>query len=258
MTINTGLTLEDLELFLLILIRITSFTVVAPFFNMSSTPMRVKVGFCVFVSLLIAVAMPLELPAYDNLFEYTALIVKESITGLLIGMAAFICQSTILFAGRMIDMEIGMSMANMFDQTTRTQTSLTGGLYNYLVLMMLIVTDMHHFLLQALTDSFYAVPIGAIRSGGLYDRIIGFCSDYFLIGFRIVLPIFTVTLILNLILALLAKVAPQMNMFAVGIQLKVMVGLATIFLLSALVPSMAKFIFNNMKAMVIEVIKGML
>lgn len=258
MTINTGFTLIDLEKFLMILMRITSFIYIAPFFSMANTPQRVKLGFSIFTAALIYMVVPLEVPSYQNLMEYSMIIIKESATGLLIGFSAYLCSTIIMFAGRMIDTEIGMSMATMFDQTLKTQSSLTGGLYNYLLLMMMLVTDMHHFLLKALVDTFQLIPIGGIRVEGLQTTLLEFISNYFMIGFRIVIPIFCVTLLVNVILGILAKVAPQMNMFAVGIQIKVLVGYAILFLLAGMLPSMANFIFSNMRDMVTEVIKGML
>ena len=258
MTINTGITVEDIEAFLMILIRITSFVYVAPFFSMTNTPQRVKLGLSIFTALLIYSAASVEVPEYSSVMEYAFLIIKESATGLLIGFSAFLCSSAILFAGRMIDVEIGMSMASIFDATTRTQVSVSGTLYNYLMLIFLVITDMHHFLLGALADSFQVIPIGGIKMEGLYGTMLRFFGSYFSIGFRIVLPIFAVTLILNVILALLAKVSPQMKMFAVGIQIKVLVGLGVMFLLAGSLPSMADFIFSNMRTMVSQTIKGMM
>lgn len=258
MTIDTGITTQDIEAFLMVLIRITSFVSVAPFFNMSSTPQRVKIGLSVCVALLIYTAAPIEIPAYSSAMEYAFLVVKESVAGILIGFSAYICFSAIFFAGRMIDMEIGMSMANMFDMTTRTQVSVSGNLYNYLMLIMLVITDMHHFLLGALVDSFQVIPIGGVQLTGLYGTMLEFFGDYFSIGFRLMLPIFAVTLIVNVILGLLAKVSPQMNMFAVGIQIKVLVGLAVMFLLAGSIPAMSDFIFEKMRMMVSQTIKGMM
>ncbi len=258
MTVDTGITVQDIEGFLLILIRIASFVNVAPVFNMSSTPQRAKLGFSVFTALLIYVAVPVEIPDYHSVAEFSLLILAESAAGILIGFSAYLCFSAIFFAGRMIDMEIGMSMASMFDPTTRTQVSASGNLYNYLLLIFMVITDMHLFLLQALVDSFQVIPIGGIKLEGVYDTILGFFADYFSIGLRLMLPIFAVTLILNVILALLAKVSPQMNMFAVGIQIKVLVGLSVMFLLARSLPTMADFLFSTMRMMVSQTIKGMM
>lgn len=258
MTVNTSITIKDLEYFLMILIRVTSFFYMAPFFSMSSTPNRVKIGLGVFISLLLYQTMNFEFPQYSTLYEYTFIILKESAVGFLIGLSAYICNTIIMFAGRIIDMEIGLSMATVFDYNTRSQASISGALYNNLIMILLIITDMHHFLLRAIADTFKLIPVGGIKVGSqLYNTVIGFLSQYMIIGFRIVLPIFAVTLIVNVILALLAKVAPQMNMFVVGIQLKLIVGLVVIFLLIGILPSMSELIFEEMRRMVIAVIKGM-
>lgn len=258
MTVDTGITIQDIEAFLMVLMRITSFVYVAPFFSMSSTPHRVKLGISIFTALLICTSAPVEIPEYSTLTEYSLLIIEECAAGLLIGFSAYLCFSAIFFAGRMIDMEIGMSMANMFDPATRTQVSVSGNLYNYLLLILLVVTDMHLFLFKALTDSFQVIPIGGVHMEGLYDTMIGFFGDYFSIGFRLMLPVFAVTLILNTILALLAKVSPQMNMFAVGIQIKVLIGLGVMFLLAGSLPTMADFLFSTMRMMVSRTIRGMM
>ena len=82
-------------------------------------------------------------------------------------------------------------------------------------------------------------------------------SDYIVIGFRICLPIFCVILLLNCVLGILAKVAPQMNMFAVGIQMKVLTGLSIMFLTVRMLPGAADFIFREMKELINVFVGGM-
>ena len=85
-----------------------------------------------------------------------------------------------------------------------------------------------------------------------------FLSEYIIMGFRICLPVFVVIMILNAVLGILAKVAPQMNMFAIGIQLKILVGLAVLYLTYSLLPGVADFIFREMRVMVTRFVEGML
>ena len=84
-----------------------------------------------------------------------------------------------------------------------------------------------------------------------------FLKDYVIIGFRIVLPIFCSMLLLNAVLGILAKVSPQLNMFAVGIQLKVLVGLSILFLTVEMMPSVAEMIFDEMERMIVSFMGGM-
>lgn len=96
------------------------------------------------------------------------------------------------------------------------------------------------------------------HADSLLQSMTEFMSDYILIGFRIVLPIFCVILLLNAILGVLAKVSPQMNMFAVGIQLKVLAGLTAMFLTTGMLPGAADFVYQEMKKMVVSFIGGMM
>ena len=91
----------------------------------------------------------------------------------------------------------------------------------------------------------------------LMGTMVMYITDLMVIGFRIVLPIFATSMILNCILGIMAKVAPQMNMFAVGMQIKIIVGLTILFLTIILLPDISSFIFREMKKMIVSVIKGM-
>lgn len=104
------------------------------------------------------------------------------------------------------------------------------------------------------------IPInGAVfHSDSLIASMTVFLSEYITIGFRICLPVFAVITILNAVLGILAKVAPQMNMFAVGIQLKILVGLSTLFFTTVMLPGAADFIFREMRVIVTRIVEGMM
>jgi flagellar biosynthetic protein FliR len=125
-------------------------------------------------------------------------------------------------------------------------------------MLMMLVTNLHHFLIQAIVDVFSVIPLGGVQiSANMYVIMVQFLADFFIIGFRIILPVFAATLLLNVVLAILAKVAPQMNMFVVGLQLKVFVGLFILLLIIGLLPSVTEFIFGEMKSMMQLAIKAM-
>ena len=84
-----------------------------------------------------------------------------------------------------------------------------------------------------------------------------YMTDLFVIGFRIFLPFFAVIMIMNSIMGVLAKVAPQMNMFSVGIQLKILTGYIVLFLMIFLFEDVANMVFDEMKKMVVLFIEGM-
>ena len=251
--------LADVEILLLIIVRISCFVFVAPFFGTANSPARVKIGLSVFVSLLIYGLVDKTGIAYTGIFGYSIVVIREGITGLLIGLAANICNSIILFAGNIIDMDIGLAMATEFDPTNNTQVTITGNLYQYFILLLLIATDMHHVILRAAVDSFSLIPINGQKFN--WDHLLAsmttYMGDMFVIAFRIILPVFACIMILNCILGIMAKVSPQMNMFSVGMQMKIMVGFMVLFITITLLPSVADFIFKEMKTMIVSFVKGM-
>ena len=251
--------IKTFEYFLLILVRISCFAFVAPFYGANEVPGRVKVGFSAFVAILIYNMIPLKSTTYVSEIGYAILVLKEGITGLLIGFAANICNSIILYAGTIIDTDIGLSMAMIFDPSTGSQVSVTGNLYSKFLLLLLITSNMYQYILRALVDSFSLFPLGGqnFQMYSLLKSMTQFCGDLFIIAFRIILPVFACIMILNAILGIMAKVAPQMNMFAVGIQLKLLVGLAVLFITIFLLPDIANFIFKEMKTMMVSFIEGM-
>lgn len=251
----------ELEYFLLIFTRITCFIYAAPFYGMNNTPKRVKIALGVFVSyLLYQVMTPHIYPDYSTLTQYAVIVIKEASVGLLIGMGANICSNIIGFAGRVIDMEMGLSMASLMDPTTRENTTLTGVLFQNLVNLMLITTGMYQFILKALVETYELIPVNGANFNitKVLTSIIAFLTDFIVIGFRICLPVFAAIMLLNAVLGILAKVSPQMNMFAVGIQLKVTVGLSVLFVTIGLLPSVANFVFREMKIMMVSFVEAIM
>ena len=218
-----------------------------------------KVGLSFFTSILLysVVARP-EL-TYESVVGYAVVVLKEGITGLLIGFAANICNSIVLFAGSVIDMDIGLSMAAEFNQDMGTEVTLTGNFYYYLVMILMITSNLHTYLIQAIADSFSVIPIAgqAFDMDHLLNTFTRYMGDIFVLGFRIFLPIFACIMILNCVLGIMAKVAPQMNMFSVGMQLKVLVGFVVIFLTVFLLPDIANMILKEIKLMVRLIAEGM-
>ena len=132
--LNYTFSLVDFEILILILVRISCFVYAAPFFGMKNVPSRVKIGLSFLLSILIFPSVDQSAVTYTGMFGYAVIVLREGITGLLMGFAANICNSIILFAGNIIDMDIGLSMAQEFDPMTNSQVTITGNLYQYLLL----------------------------------------------------------------------------------------------------------------------------
>lgn len=227
--------------------RIAGFVYTAPFFGLRNVPFRVKIGFSVLTSIVMFSVLPYEPLKYSGVIGFALLVAGETLAGIILGFFANIVYQILGFAGQMLDLEIGFSMVNEMDPVTSAQVTVSGNFYSYAVMLLLMITYMHHYLIEALIDSFEAVPIGTVAFNPLiYTVAAEFMAEYFVLAFRIILPIFAAMLIVNTVLAILAKVAPQMSLFVIGIQLKVLVGLTVMVIMIQMLPGIGELIFGKM------------
>ena len=259
--VDLSFSLSELEYFLLVFMRVASFVYIAPFFSTKGVPHNVKIGLSVFVAYIMYNFGPEHIyPEYNTVLGYGIIVLKEVSVGLLIGLGAQLCTSIVLFAGRIIDMEVGLSMANVFDPTTNEQSSITGVILQYGVMLILYTTGLHRYLLKALMETFTLIPVNGIHinTDKLLASLVTFLGDYIIIGFRICLPVFASITLMNIVLGLLAKLAPQMNMFSVGIQLKLLVGLSVIAITMSMLPNVCNFISTQIQQLVVSMVEGMM
>lgn len=239
---------EYVEYAMLIFVRISMIVAIAPMFSNTNIPVRVKAGIAFFLSLIVMNLVDYSAVSYDGMLGYSTLLAKEAITGLLIGLGSGFCLYILNFSGNLVDMEIGFAMAMEMDPTTQVQTTVTSTIFTAMFMLMFVASDMHYFLIDTMFDSYELIPIGGSRVTPFLQQIfLDYMVDYFVIGFRIILPIFCCTLVVNVVLGILAKVAPQMNMFVVGMQLKIFVGLAVLFIMVSFLPGITDFIFDEMQ-----------
>ena len=250
----------DLEYFLLILVRVTMFVYVIPFFSLNAVPRRYRVALSVMISVVLYGVLPRQEIVYDTVYGYALIVAKEFVTGVLIGMGVNLCSAILALTGTIADMEVGFSMVMLLDPATKQQTTITSTLYQNLIMLILVITGMYQYIIGALAESYELIPVhGAVLDPGkLMNVAIRFMGEYISIGFRICLPIFAAILMLNVVLGILAKVSPQMNMFAVGLQLKIFVGLGVIFLTVFLLPTVADIIFTEAKKMTVAFVEAMM
>lgn len=250
-------TVENLEFYLLVLVRISSFVMVAPFFSLQAIPLNWKFAISLVLSIVVIQSIPAVSLEYTGIIGFSALVLKECAVGLILGYMCNICMYIVSFAGQLIDMEMGLSMASMFDPLTSIQISVTGNMYTYLVMLVMMATNMHHYVVRAILETFGFFTVGqAVFNGNLTQMAIDFMANYFVIGFRIVLPIFASMLVINVVLGVLSRATPQMNMFVVGIQIKVLVGILLLLIVVSMIPTVTDFIFQQMKDVVIDVYRS--
>ena len=247
-----------LEAFLLVFVRVACFTSIAPIFGHNSLNARMKISIAFFVSLILYQVINVSLPEYTNVLGYTTLVLEETLVGLLLGFVAGLSMKSLAIAGEFIDREIGFSMATTFDPN-QGMVTITGELYDKIVCLVIVISNLHYYILSAAAQSFELVPVGnvVLNPGLIYTSLIQFIVQMFIIGFRIAMPVFLGATMLNVILGVLAKSSPQMNMFAIGMQLKVFVGLFLLAVCIMFVPNIANYIMERMRDMIQTILGGL-
>lgn len=247
-----------LEAFLLVFVRVACFTSIAPIFGHNSLNARMKISIAFFVSLILYQVVDASLPEYTNVLGYTTLVLEEALVGLLLGFVAGLSMKALAIAGEFIDREIGFSMATTFDPN-QGMVTITGELYDKIVCLVIVISNLHYYILSAAAQSFELVPVGnvVLNPGLIYTSLIQFIVQMFIIGFRIAMPVFLGATMLNVILGVLAKSSPQMNMFAIGMQLKVFVGLFLLAVCIMFIPNIANYIMERMRDMIQTILGGL-
>lgn len=248
-----------LEAFLLVLVRIACFVAIAPIFGHKSINARLRVLIAACITLTVFSALNPDMPEYNSVFGYTFLMLKEAAVGLALGFVSSLVMAIISMSGEFIDREIGFAMAQSFDINSGMMTTITANMYDKLVYLIILITNMHFYILKAIVRSFEVVPLGSFKMNipVLYTQVISFVVEFFVIGFRIAMPIFIAATILNVILGVMTKSSPQMNMFAVGIQMKVILGLLALSVMIMFVPNITNYIMEKMDSMLTSVLGGM-
>ncbi|HDP69291.1 MAG TPA: flagellar type III secretion system protein FliR [Actinobacteria bacterium] len=212
--------------FLLILFRVSGIFVAAPILSSRNIPPKAKIGLAFFTSLILfpfikAPGIP------ENLMEYVPLIGKELFVGLTIGYIATLIFIGILVATKIIDFQMGFGIANVIDPVTNIQVSIVGEFHYILALMFFLVINGHHLLFSALAQSFNVVPLATFEiSAHLIANINQLFAEVFVIALKIGAPTIGALFMASLILGVIARTMPQINVFIVGMPLKIGIGFA--------------------------------
>lgn len=255
--IEQSFSIYQLEYFLVILARVMGAIAFAPIFGNITVTRRVRIMLGIAVALIMFTANPYTPLGYTTFIGYTVILLKEIVVGLSLGFTANMVLTVISTAGQFIDRELGFSMVSNFDQNFNTESTITAQFYNMLVMIIMLILNLHYYILSALSDSFTLIPLGDVKvdTGALFDTMIQYMTDYFVIALRISLPVLIAIMLLNIVLGVLAKTAPQMNMFVVGIQLKIFVGFAVLVITLPFLTTITGYVYEQMQKAVMDVLQ---
>ncbi len=230
--------------FLLIFTRISSILLFAPFFNSKVIPALLKVGLSLLISIIVyPFVNKINFKIYEiNGILYFLLILMEMGIGMIIGFLSTFIFVAIQTAGHVVGFSVGLAMANVFDPITNEQVSELSIIQNLFALLIFLAINGHHIFLKAIIYSFDHIPLmGFYFKKSVLEFIFKSGGYIFYIALKIAAPMIIGLLIVDIMFAIMARLAPQINIMIVGLPVKIFVGL---FILMMSMPLFA-YIFTG-------------
>jgi len=222
------LPIAEVMRFVIVLTRLSGIMLCAPFFTGGYMPLHIRAVFTFFAALALTPALPLgNIPADPSLGTIVIILLFEIIFGIVIGFAALCIFAGVQFGGQIMAFNIGFAMINLIDPQTQVNMPIFSFILNYIALLLFILINGHHFFLLAVYESFKTLPVGGfVLDGPLVNQIVGFTASVFLIGIKVAGPIIVVIIVVDIIVGIVGRSAPQLHVMVIGMPLKIMAGIA--------------------------------
>jgi flagellar biosynthetic protein FliR len=221
---------DQLLLFLLVLTRISTLVMTAPIFGSRNVPIRIRAFMAIGFALIItpvhfdqARAMP------SDLVNLTVLLAREAVLGLAVGLAVMILFTGLQLTGQIFGQMSGMALADTYDPTLDTSVPVFSQLLDAVTMSVFIAIGGHRQVMAAMLDTFHWRPPGARDlPTSLVDTLTQVTSESFIVGIRAGAPVMVALFMAVLILGLISRTLPQLNVIAVGFSLNSMVMMLTL------------------------------
>ena len=234
------------------LFRIGGLIMSAPLFGSKPVPSRIRLGITLAITMVVVPLVNPAVPAVDALSPSGVLIVIQQILiGVMMGFAFQLVISAIITGGQVVALQMGLGFSLMVDPQNGAQAPVLSQLYVLMVLLVFLGLDGHLVMIEILTDSFIYMPIS--EKGLVPDnlwQLVSWGSLIFSGAVGIALPAIASLLIVNMSFGVMTRAAPQLNIFAIGFPITMMMGFAVILLtLPSVVPN-SNAMFNQIYRLV--------
>ena len=221
------LMIEKLLGFVMVLTRISAFFMVLPVFGWKSIPIRIKVATTVLVTVFFSMITPAPtVTGSVCALEAGLLITNEAIYGLALALIVTAVFSVIKFSGRIIERQMGLAMAQVLDPLTGERAQPLGMLLEIIFIILFLSANGHHLFLLIISRSYETFPAGTIPTiPVLTEGVIKAGSTMFIASLRLAAPMLAAFLLLMVVLAVLARIVPEMNILFISLPLRVGLGL---------------------------------
>jgi flagellar biosynthetic protein FliR len=242
-------TVDQIQYFLLIFVRISTIIALIPIFGSYQIPPQIKVALSLTLAIImfpvIMAAKPV-FPAGFSVALFMMLVVKEAMVGLAIGFVTQFIFTAIQLAGQLIDTEMGFGFVEVADPFTEEPITVLGQFQIIIFTILFLTFNGHYFLLLAIEKSFQILPLFSAHLPGGREafHITGMMSNVFVLALRFAAPIYVTLILTEMALGVVARTVPQINIFFVGMPLKIVLGLGSMIFVLPMLAALFKKSFE--------------
>jgi len=239
---------SQLILWTLIMVRCTGVILLNPILGRRNVPGIVKSGFILALSLLVFTYDEHQSVEVVGFLEYAVLLLKELAVGYIIGYVTQLFMYICIYAGGIIDFQMGLSMATIYDAQSNSSIPITGTVFNTLFVLIFFAVDGHLALIKIFMESSKIIPYGqVVINSGIAPVILKIFIGCTILAIKLAFPMIAIQFMTEMGVGILMKAIPQINVFVVNIQAKIIIGfIVLIFMFSP----MADFVNNAVVAMI--------
>lgn len=246
----------DFTLLFLIFMRMSGCILFNPILGRKNIPMIFNVGLSVMLTLFVYGLMPdTQAIQINSVAVYILVLFKELIIGFMIGYIINLFLTTLILAGEFMDMQIGLSMAKFYDPASNVSMPISASIINAMLMVIFFLSNSHLTLIEIFTHAGVALPYGDLQiPAEVFEQLALMFSKILVYAVKMSMPVLAAELIAEIGVGLIMKAVPQINVFVVNLQLKIIIGFGMIFVL---IPPFAAFI-ERLFALMFDSINKML
>lgn len=216
---------EHIDVFLIVFVRILAAIIFLPIIDETKMPRIALAGLALGISIAVYFQIDVAATYYQpTLLSFSFVLIKEMVVGLTLGFIVKLFFQIYAYVGLLLSMQGGLSMSIMMDPTSNTQATQLGRFYQLGLAALFVVSGGYHWFTKTLVESFSVLPIAEpIIAEHVALDIVYMMKDYLEIGLKLAMPIVSVIVIVDFALGILARTVPQMNMFVIGIPIKMLI-----------------------------------
>lgn len=244
--------MTTLELMFLLFLRVSGLLFTSQIFGRNNIPNTAKIGLCGALTYIIYIGMMPQgyALAYQNGLIYVMLCMKELLFGVILGFVTNLFFTLVYTAGQVIDMQMGFGMVNIMDVQSNISVPMIGNFLSMMIILVFITVNGHLRLIQMLGMTVARIPVGSVSfSVGDFAWVaMELFSKAFLLGINVALPIIAAGLLEEVVLGVIIRSVPQLNVFSIGMPIKVLLGFTMLLFVLPVFGNYTNFIFNEMFA----------